>query len=107
MGARPLCPFVLSLLATQPRRAHEVARALGGAATGYQEALTTLDRLRDGGLVRRRAAAAGPLYQITRRGRAELRLQRLLWASLMSATPRARLCSSDGCEPDRRLRRRE
>jgi DNA-binding PadR family transcriptional regulator len=63
-------------------------RALGGRASGraadrYQEALTTLDRLRDGGLVRRRAAAAGPLYQITRRGRAELRLQRLLWARLI------------------------
>jgi DNA-binding PadR family transcriptional regulator len=88
IGVRPLCPFVLSLLATQPRRAHEVARALGGSASGrtadrYQEALTTLDRLRDGGLVRRRAAAAGPLYQITRRGRAELRLQRLLWAGLI------------------------
>jgi DNA-binding PadR family transcriptional regulator len=83
-----LCPFVLSLLATQPRRAHEVARALGGAAPGreadrYQDALTTLGRLRDGGLVRRRAVAAGPLYKITRRGRAELRLQRLLWARLI------------------------
>jgi DNA-binding IclR family transcriptional regulator len=53
IGARPLCPFVLSLLATQPRRAHDVARALGVAATGYHEALTTLDRLREGGLVRR------------------------------------------------------
>jgi DNA-binding PadR family transcriptional regulator len=41
--------------------------------------LTTLDRLRDGGLVRRRAAAAGSFYEITRRGRAELRLQRLIW----------------------------
>jgi DNA-binding PadR family transcriptional regulator len=89
MGARPLCPLVLSLLAIRPRRAHEVARALSGlappTAVGHFPAvLTTLDRLRDGGLVRRRSAAAGPLYQITRRGRAELRLQRLLWASLLA-----------------------
>jgi DNA-binding PadR family transcriptional regulator len=79
---------VLSLLALQPRRAHDVARALSGVGPGtaadYQVALTTLDRLRDGGLVRRRAAAAGPLYEITRRGRAELRLQRLIWARLMT-----------------------
>jgi DNA-binding PadR family transcriptional regulator len=88
--ARPLCPLVLSLLAIQPRRAHEVARALSGAAPGtaaqrYDAARATLDRLRDSGLVRRRAAAAGPLYQITRRGRTELRLQRLAWASLLLA----------------------
>jgi DNA-binding PadR family transcriptional regulator len=83
-----LCPLVLSLLAMQPRRAHDVARALRGAGPGtavdYQVAVTTLDRLRDGGLVRRRAAAAGPLYEITRRGRAELGLQRLIWARLMT-----------------------
>jgi hypothetical protein len=30
-------------------------------------------------------AAAGPLYQITRRGRGELRLQRMVWASLLLA----------------------
>jgi hypothetical protein len=70
------------------RRAHDVARALSGAGPGtaadrFEEALTTLDRLRDGGLVRRRAAAAEPLYEITRRGRSELRLQRLLWARLI------------------------
>jgi DNA-binding PadR family transcriptional regulator len=88
IGARPLCPLVLSLLARQPRQVHDVARALSGAGPGtaadrYHEALTTLDRLRDGGLVRRRAVAAGPLYEITRRGRSELRLQRLLWARLV------------------------
>jgi hypothetical protein len=87
MSARPLCPIVLSLLAAQPRRAHEVARVLSGAAPGtpaqrYPAALATLDRLRDGGLVRWRFAAAGPLYLITRRGQAELRLQQLLSASL-------------------------
>lgn len=86
----PLCPLVLSLLAMQPRRAHEVALALSGAVSGtaadrYPEALVALDRLRDGGLVRRRAAAAAPLYQITRRGRDELRLQRMLWASMLAA----------------------
>jgi DNA-binding PadR family transcriptional regulator len=79
---------VLSLLATEPRRALDVARALSGAGPGaavdYQVALMTLDRLRDGGLVRRRAAEAGPLYEITRRGRAELRLQRLIWARLIA-----------------------
>jgi DNA-binding PadR family transcriptional regulator len=86
---------VLSLLARQPRRAHDVAWALSGAGPGtaadrYQEALTTLDRLRDAGLVRRRAAATDPLYEITRRGRSELCLQRLLWASLVAggATPK-------------------
>jgi DNA-binding PadR family transcriptional regulator len=96
MDPRPLCPLVLSLLAAQPRRPHEVARALGGvapraAADRYPAALATLDRLLAGGLVRRRTAVAGPLYQITRRGRAELRLQRLLWASVgrLHSAPRA------------------
>jgi hypothetical protein len=65
-------------------------RALRGAAPEtaaerYPEALVTLDRLRDGGLVRRRAGQGGPLYQLTRRGRAELRLQRLLWARVILA----------------------
>jgi DNA-binding PadR family transcriptional regulator len=87
MSARPLCPLVLLLLAIQPRRAHELARALsavhpGTAADRYPAVLATLDRLRDGGLARRRVGAGGPLYQITHRGWAELRLQRLLWASL-------------------------
>jgi DNA-binding PadR family transcriptional regulator len=90
IDARPLGPLVLSLLAIQPRRAQDVARALSGAAPGtaaqrYPEALVTLDRLRDGGLVRRRAGQGGPLYRLTRRGRAELRLQRLLWASVILA----------------------
>ena len=88
--ARPLCPFVLWLIAIQPRHAHEVALALrcvtpGTEADRYSAAHATLGRLRDGGLVRRRAAAAGPLYQITRHGRAELGLQRLLWARLHAA----------------------
>jgi DNA-binding PadR family transcriptional regulator len=91
IDARPLCPLVLSLLAIQPRRAQDVARALSGVARGtaaerYPEALVTLDRLRDGGLVRRRAGQGAPLYQLTRRGRAELRLQRLLSASVILAS---------------------
>jgi hypothetical protein len=50
------------LLAVQPRRAHEVARALSRVSPGTEAeccaaVLATLDRLRDGGLVRRRAAA--------------------------------------------------
>ena len=90
MEARPLCPLVLSLLAVQPRRSQDIARALtrvtpGTEAEGYPAVVETLDRLRDGGLVRRRAATAGPLYQLTRRGRAELRLQRLLWSRLARA----------------------
>jgi DNA-binding PadR family transcriptional regulator len=90
MEPAPLCPLVLSLLSVQPRPAHEVARAVCGATAGMSvagdaAALATLDRLRERGLVRRRAAPAGPLYQITRRGRAELRLQRLLWARVALA----------------------
>jgi DNA-binding PadR family transcriptional regulator len=88
MDARPVCPLVLSLLAIQPRRAQDVARALSGAASGtaadrYPEAAVALDRLRNRGLVRRRATRGGPLYQLTRRGRAELQLQRLLWTSMI------------------------
>jgi hypothetical protein len=67
----------------QPRRAHDMARALSSAAPGdavehYPAALADLYRLREGGLVRRGATDAGPLYQITRRGCVELRLQRML-----------------------------
>jgi DNA-binding PadR family transcriptional regulator len=79
MAVQPLCPLVLSMLAARPRRAAEVARAL---PFGYPAAHATLDRLLAGGLVRERAMPAGPIYQITRRGRSELTLQRLLWAGL-------------------------
>jgi predicted ArsR family transcriptional regulator len=72
MGAEPLCPIVLSLLASGPRRAHEVARAL---PSGYPAARVTLERLRSAGLVRQRR---GCVYAITRRGRSELALQRML-----------------------------
>jgi DNA-binding PadR family transcriptional regulator len=90
MGVSLLCPLVLALLARQPGRAHDVAQTLSGAEPGtpadrYRAALTTLDRLRGSGLVRRRPAAGGPLFEITRRGRAELRLQRLLWVRVASA----------------------
>jgi DNA-binding PadR family transcriptional regulator len=95
IDARPLCPLVLSLLAVQPRRVHEVARALSGAVPGsaadrYPAALGTLDRLGNRGLVRQRVGQGEPLYQLTRRGRAELRLQRLLWAGLIRTTNPAR-----------------
>ena len=79
MAVQPLCPLVLSMLAARPRRADEVARAL---PLGYPAAHATLHRLLAGGLVRERAMPAGPTYQITRRGRSELTLQRLLWAGL-------------------------
>jgi hypothetical protein len=82
MAGQPLCPVVLSMLAASPRRPHEVAQAL---SSGYPAARTTLDRLRDGGLVRERPAPAGPLYVITRRGRGELALQRMLWRGVISA----------------------
>jgi predicted transcriptional regulator len=74
MADQPLCPVVLSLLATGPRRSHEVAAAVG---SGFAAARMTLERLRGAGLVRSRPGAA---YAITRRGRSELALQRGLWA---------------------------
>ena len=79
------------MLAASPRRPHEVAQAL---SSGYPAARTTLDRLRDGGLVRERAAPAGPLYVITRRGRGELALQRLVWARMWRP-----LCACGAAQP--------
>jgi predicted transcriptional regulator len=79
MGDQPLCPIVLSLLASGPRRPHEVARVL---PFGYPAALVALERLRSAGLVRQRSGVA---YAITRRGRSELALQRGLWALVASA----------------------
>src|SRR5918911_3399753 len=73
----PRCPLVLAVLARGPRRAHEVARAIGG---DHPAARVTLGRLEAAGLVRRRALAGGPDYLLTARGRLELRLQRRLWA---------------------------
>jgi DNA-binding PadR family transcriptional regulator len=78
----PRCPLVLSLLASGPRRAHEIARELGDHAA----TLTTLARLQDAGLVRRRARLAD--YQLTARGRRELRLQRLLWTRIAGSATR-------------------
>jgi predicted transcriptional regulator len=76
----PRCPLVLALLARRPRRAHELARALGG---DYAAAHVALGRLERAGLVRRRLQGAGPDYLLTARGRRELKLQRLLWTRLM------------------------
>ncbi len=76
MTAGPLCQLVLSMLAAEPRRAHEVARelhrrSLGPPAAGY----ATLTRLQSAGLVHPR----GRRFKLTARGRRELALQRLLW----------------------------
>ena len=78
MAAEPLCPLVLSMLEARPRSAHEVARELRRAdpALGHAAAAQTLERLTAAKLVVRRGAAG---YRLTRRGRAELGLQRLLW----------------------------
>jgi DNA-binding HxlR family transcriptional regulator len=75
----PLCPLVLSELARGPRREHELARAFGGDHPGARSALA---RLEAHGLVRRRVFAASVDFQLTRRGRRELRLQRLIWTRL-------------------------
>jgi hypothetical protein len=71
---QPLCPVVLSLLATGPRRPHEVASAVGSS---FGVARVALERLRAAGLVRPRHDGR---FAITRRGRSELALQRALWA---------------------------
>jgi DNA-binding PadR family transcriptional regulator len=80
MTAAPLCPLALALLARQPRRAHELARALDRE---HAAAVVTLRRLEEHGLVRRRELRAGPVYQITRRGSAQLAFQRLLWRAVV------------------------
>jgi DNA-binding PadR family transcriptional regulator len=83
MTATPLCPLALALLAQQPRRTHELARALD---LDHRAAVATLRRLHEHGLVRKRQLRAGPVYQITRRGSTELALQRRLWISILNAT---------------------
>ena len=84
MAAQPLCPLVLSMLETRPRAAHEVARELGrrDAALGHAAAAQTLERLAAARLVVHRGPAG---YRLTRRGRAELALQRLLWRRAAAA----------------------
>jgi DNA-binding PadR family transcriptional regulator len=66
------------MLEARPRAAHEIARELGrrDPARGHHAAaVETLDRLVAARLVARRGAG----YRLTRRGRAELSLQRMLW----------------------------
>jgi DNA-binding PadR family transcriptional regulator len=80
--------LVLSLLASGPRQAHQVAEALTHArlqttTDSYLCAATALERLRATGLVRARAGRTATIYQITARGRDELWLQRRLWAGLL------------------------
>jgi DNA-binding PadR family transcriptional regulator len=82
MTVTPYCPLALAILARGPRRAHELARALG---RDHVAATATLRRLQEHGLVRRRDVAAGPVYQITRRGSAALDFQRLLWSRVLGA----------------------
>jgi predicted ArsR family transcriptional regulator len=92
MADQPLCPVVLSLLASGPRRPDEVARRL---ALGYGVAGATLERLRVAGLVRERpgggrAGRADRAYAITARGRSELVMQRMLAALVAGVrSPRA------------------
>jgi hypothetical protein len=74
VASQPPCPVVLSLLATGPRRPHEVASAIGSS---FGVARVALERLGAAGLVR---ARQGGRFAITRRGRSELALQRALWA---------------------------
>jgi predicted ArsR family transcriptional regulator len=76
----PRCPLVLALLDGRPRRAHEVADALGG---DHPAARVTLARLEAAGLARRRARTAD--YLLTARGRGELGFQRLLWTRVALA----------------------
>ena len=78
----PRCPLVLAVLASGPRRAHEIARALGDES---HAAHISLSRLESGGLVRRRSVAGRVEYLLTARGRRELRLQRLLWSRVVFA----------------------
>ena len=62
---------VLAVLAEQPAQAGALVRAVGG--TGG-EVFESLQRLLQAGCV----VALGSTYRLTRRGRRELRLQRLL-----------------------------
>ncbi|TMM01139.1 MAG: hypothetical protein E6G10_14075 [Actinobacteria bacterium] len=84
----PLCPVVLSMLETRPRRADEVsrelqARGLGPRGASDAAARETLERLAAGNLVRRRRPSG--LFALTRRGRHELSLQRSLWRRTIAA----------------------
>ena len=76
----PRCPLVLAVLASGPRRAHEIARAIG--AESYA-AHVSLGRLERAGLVRRRSPAGQVEFLLTARGRRELRLHRLLWSRVI------------------------
>jgi DNA-binding HxlR family transcriptional regulator len=72
--------LVLAVLASGPRPAHEIARAIGDES---QAAHVSLGRLESAGLVRRRSLQGHVEYLLTARGRRELRLQRLMWSRVM------------------------
>jgi DNA-binding PadR family transcriptional regulator len=77
----PLCPLVLSLLAAGPRTARDVARVLERRHGAGRGAAAALGRLAAAGLVWGPPARRGrSAYRLTRRGRSELALQRLLWS---------------------------
>ena len=77
------------MLERRPRAAHEVARELGrrDPESGHHAAARqTLERLVAAELVVRRCTGD---YRLTRRGRAELGLQRLLWRRAAAAVAAA------------------
>jgi len=81
------------MLERRPLRLHEVAggleqQGLIGVGQGFDGAQTTLERLTHARLVRRRhMAREGDRFGLTRRGRGELRLQRMLWRRTTAITP--------------------
>jgi DNA-binding PadR family transcriptional regulator len=89
--AGPLCPLVLSMLAARPRTTLDVADELRRHAEDvtYATAQATLARLHAAGLVHARRVPRGArFHRLTRRGRAELRVQRLIWtAAARTRTP--------------------
>ena len=85
LRAEPLCPLVLSMLAARPRTTLDVADELRRHAEDatYSTAHATLARLAAAGLVRAHGMGrGGRSYRLTRHGRAELRMQRLIWAAV-------------------------
>jgi DNA-binding PadR family transcriptional regulator len=73
------------MLAARPRTTLDVADELRrhSADATYSTAQATLGRLHSTGLVHAHGIGrGGRSYRLTRRGRAELRTQRLIWAAV-------------------------